>query len=164
MTHRALIGGTAALAGLALLAGAHCSFSSGDDEPVPPSLGVWIDDHEAVVATEAIALQGQTECGDACAAIAWEYGSCPELTCPTTSDIDVFWVNETTGDGGTAPHGYWADCSCSIVTGWCHRLCEHYWSALVPLAPGPNALRIHAVDAAGVSGDATTQVERVPPP
>ena len=162
MPHRALTIGTAALTLVALLAGARCSFSSNGDEPVPPSLSVWIDEHEPVVATETIALQGGTECGADCAPIAWAYGSCPELNCPATSSIDVFWANETTGAGGEAPHGYTAPCSCSIVTGWCHRMCEHAWMTSVPLALGANAIRIHAVDARGVGGDATTQVERVP--
>ena len=164
MEPRALAGGMAALAIVALLAGARCGFvSSDDEEPIPPRLYVTIQDHADSVTTEDIWLEGDVDC-DGCPQLAWEYGSCPELACPATSSIALSWINETSGAGGPAPHGYWAPCSCSIVTGWCHRACQHYWMATVPLALGQNAIRITAVDTRGVTGDARTEVERLPPP
>lgn len=164
MNVRPLVGGVAALACLLLLGSLRCSYvSDGGDEPVPRYLTVSIDDHDPAVTTDSVWLQGEVDCEN-CPPATWAYGTCPDRSCPTTSSISMSWHNETTGASGAAPHGYWGDCHCSIITGYCYTVCRHGWSATVPLMPGPNAIRIRAIDTDGATGEASTVVERLPPP
>ncbi len=69
--------------------------------------------------------------------------------------VSVAWSNVTTGQSGTAFH--WVDI-CYFITA--PYLCNHTWSATVPLVVGDNQIMISASDAAGVSAQDSIAVSK----
>jgi hypothetical protein len=73
----------------------------------------------------------------------------------TDTGVTVTWTNRTTGQSGAASQSV-RICYFFGVP----YLCDHTWSANVPVALGHNAITIRASDPGGAAGDAATSLER----
>lgn len=138
--------GTGGTSGESIPAGSACHTNNGDVSITFPSAC------PVSVSTAEISLSGE-------AFISHQ----PNLNLPdwwqntaTATGVTVTWTNVTTGQSGPTEQ------TVRICWFFVSFLCEHQWSASVPIAMGSNTVRITASDNAGTRGIATTAVVRVP--
>ena len=152
-----------ACATLAMLVSACWDAGYDDPEPQPPPTAyVSIDDRDTRTEGTAAWLEGEAECPD-CTSTDWQYGSCPEITCPTQNG-EVRWTNLTTGAAGSATHGAVPACHCPWPWGYgyCYSACSHVWWTSVPLEFGDNDIVVSATMPGYAEGSAAILIQRVP--
>src|SRR5882724_6047604 len=133
----------------ALLVAGDCS--SYPESPPNPNRGagwVKIDRESETASVPRIGLNGS-------AFISRRYWRCCTGSA-TDTGVTVTWSNVTTGASGPATQ------KASYCWFLQYFLCEHTWSALIDLEPGPNEIRVEAQDPGGDYGISAVMIRRVP--
>jgi hypothetical protein len=139
---------------------AACGGGGGDGGGGPSTLDVAIDPPNATtVTTGSVDLYGIATCEN-CPPATTDFGRCPAINPPRASTIDVTWVNRATGASGPTSHAIVGQCSCLLSQ--CFVTYSHRWSAIVPVAIGPNAIEVRAAAPDGRAGQDAVTITRVP--
>lgn len=96
----------------------------------------------------SIAMSGEAFINPSCA-----INGCGD---PINTGVEVTWINSTNGTSGSARQDFRV---CFFLLFF---LCDHHWTASIPLALGSNNVRITAADAFGNVGTVTRTIQRVP--